>query len=73
MVDQPQAVRAELPWHRMKKTLEEARKRTVPAAPASLAETIANLELSCYPHTYQDMYLGSAQYTDRRKYSYTLQ
>lgn len=68
MMDQTDAVRAKLPFHNVKKQLAEARKATIPTAPATMEETICNLELEFYPQTYQDMYLGSAEYITKSKY-----
>jgi len=67
MMDQNDAVRARLPFHKVKKQLADARKSTIPTSPASMEETICNLELGFYPQTYQDMYFGSADYTTKGK------
>jgi hypothetical protein len=68
MTNQSDAVRAALPFDKVKKQLGEARKSTVPTAPSTMAETITNLEMAYYPQTYQDMYLGSAEYIQRSKF-----
>lgn len=69
MMQQTDAVRVKLPFHKVKKQLAEARKATVPKSPPSIEETICNLELGLYPQGYQDMFFGSADYTSTSKTS----
>ena len=67
MMQQTDAVRVKLPFHKVKKQLAEARKATVPKSPPSIEETICNLELGLYPQAYQDMFFSSAEYTSTSK------
>lgn len=64
LVGQSDAVRALLPFGRLRKIMADARKLSIPPAPDSMADAIANFELAMYPQVFQDMYLGSAEYKE---------
>ena len=72
MMDQPEPVRAALTFQSARRSMVEARKKSIPPAPSTLEEIIAGLEANQYPPLYQDMYLGYVHHDRKRKYFQTL-
>ena len=72
MMDQPDPVRAALTFQSARRSMVEARKKSIPPAPSTLEEIIAGLEANQYPPLYQDMYLGYVHHDRKRKYFRTL-
>ena len=70
MMDQPDPVRAALTFQSARRSMVEARKKSIPPAPSTLEEIIAGLEANQYPPLYQDMYLGSVHVDKTGKKSF---
>jgi hypothetical protein len=56
--NEPEAVRAKLPFEACRRMMQYARRAEIPACPNNIGEVITQLENQRLPPLYQDMYLG---------------